>query len=243
MAVGSHAISGPIGIPGHQQQASRSGESYGSSPPVRLPTFSSPSQQPPGKRATISVSFSMLASEQEGMRRMGRRRSKGSPAMTSGDILTEEEGPVLSTSLFSTLSLDDFDLDALVELPASPPVTPPSEQCYNRISKQGRKTLRSARLPLEHILEFEALVMDHLRSRTPRQSVLVGQEHFFMLALQNPFRRSLLHSVCQYYSLASQTVDKAAGLTVVRATRQTAPFPAVRLSDYLAATFGHMLPY
>jgi hypothetical protein len=52
----------------------------------------------------------------------------------------------------------------------------------------------------------------------------------------------LLHSVCQYYRLSSQTMDKAAGLTVIRATEQSLAMPQTRLSEYLSRTFGHALP-
>lgn len=163
-----------------------------------------------------------------------------------------DEMIILSTSFFSTISIEDIisdndgngideiDLDLL--LPPNPSAEISGHACYNRISKQGRKFLRSSRLPIEHILEFESLIFDHLRSKTPRRRFLADDHHFFTVSIQNPFRRSLLHSVCQYYRLSSQTVDKAAGLTVIKATQQTNVLPTVRLSDYLVATFGHMLP-
>lgn len=173
------------------------------------------------------------------------------------DQLPDEYDPLqaLSASFFSTLSIDDIfsDMDdddeegaglegLCAHLDAGLPGLQGPEQCFERISKQGRRLLRSTRLPIEHVLEFESLLFERLRSKTPRQRFLPGQEHFLALTIQNPYRRSLLHSVCQYYRLSSQTVDKAAGLTVIRATEQSGAMPQYRLSEYLARTFGHALP-
>lgn len=36
--------------------------------------------------------------------------------------------------------------------------------------------------------------------------------------------------------------DKAAGVTVIKATSKTSPFPEERLSHYISRTFGHVLP-
>jgi len=161
--------------------------------------------------------------------------------------------PGLSTSFFSTISIDDIYSDMEVDddeamldelcfglESACSSVSP--VDCFNRISKQGRKLLRSARLPIEHILEFEALIFDHLSSKTPRHRFLANEEHFLTMTVQNPFRRSLLHAVCQYYRLASQTVDKEAGLTAIKATPSSNLMPLQRLSTFLVISFGHALP-
>jgi hypothetical protein len=177
---------------------------------------------------------------------------------TSLENLLEDflDDPVipLSTSFFSALSIDDFFPDhhpqqshvfdeyAMEIVVVEEAFSYSGEECFNRISKQGRKILKSSRLPIEHVLELESLVFDHLRSKTPRRRFLADEDHFFTLTIQNPFRRSLLHSVCQYYRLSSQTVDKQAGLTVIKATHQTSLLPVVRLSDFLASSFGHALP-
>lgn len=267
----SEGSSRPVGIPGRPTVGA---ESFGSSPPVRLPSFLPSSDQDipvPLRRAPATSptqrSFSSSSSSGSSTR---RRRNVLDPSVirmaglevrrdTSLENMEEDfiEDPVipLSTSFFSALSIDDFFPDHCQEggshvfdeydmeiVVVEESFSYSGEECFNRISKQGRKLLRSSRLPIEHVLEIESLVFDHLRSKTPRRRFLVDEEHFFTLTIQNPFRRSLLHSVCQYYRLNSQTVDKQVGLTVIKATQQTNLLPEVRLSDFLATSFGHTLP-
>ncbi len=209
MAIDSRTLfsSQPIGIPG--QQARGQQDSYGSSPPVRLPAFGpSSSATKITSSSSLSRSPAVVTSCDTLMSRR-KRSPRGQPALeiSSDGLLLDDPIVPISTSFFSTLSIEDFDSDGLSEIRSSLPRGPAlgTESCYNRISKQGRKILRSSRLPIEHILEFEHLVFDHLQSKTPRHRVLHDEEHFFVVTIQNPFRRSLLHSVCQYYQLISQS--------------------------------------
>lgn len=275
MAIDSKTIhegSQPIGIPAGRHGVSGY-EAFGSSPPVRLPNFASPnhtgrSSNAPRDSASGSVlgSGSSSSSSSSGSRRRRRNvlstssvRQNGLEVHRSMSIeqpYPDEYDPLqaLSTSFFSTISIDDIfsdmdedddgaELEGLcAHLDAGLPGMEGAEQCFARIAKQGRRLLRSSRLPIEHVLEFESLVFERLQSKTPRHRFLQDEEHFLALTIQNPYRRSLLHSVCQYYRLNSQTVDKAAGLTIIRATQQSISIPQQRLSEYLAVAFGHALP-
>lgn len=275
MAINSVTISGgsrPVGIPGGTGRPATSVESYGSSPPVRLPSFLPSSEQDipvlPRRAPATSPTLRSFSSSSSSGSTTRRRRNVLDPSAirmaglevrrdTSLENMEEDfiEDPLipLSTSFFSALSIDDlfpdhnepshvFDEYAMEIVAIEETIPFSGEECFNRISKQGRKLLRSSRLPIEHVLEIESLVFDHLRSKTPRRRFLADEEHFFALTIQNPFRRSLLHSVCQYYRLNSQTVDKQAGLTVIKATQQTNLLPEVRLSNFLSSSFGHVLP-
>lgn len=262
MAIDSKTIyeaSRPIGIPGRYGGATT--EIYGSSPPVRLPSFTaSPNSAQPNRTVasmtTIQPSFSPASNISIRRRRNvldhnAIRDLDLEGQRPSSDDFIPDYDPVqsLSTSFFSSVSIEDFMTGGVEERLEYNSINEPRVQCrspgedsFSRISKQGRKLLRSSRLPIEHILEFEELVFDHLRTKTPRHRFLADDRHYFVVTIQNPFRRSLLHSVCQYYRLTSQTMDKQAGITMIKATQQTNMLPDIRLSDYLVATFGHELP-
>lgn len=289
MAIDSRTISSPVGIPvpaagtrRQQPDQSYSNGIYGSSPPIRLPSFSSssgdsppmpvPQRNGPLPQSSLARAFNAAAAAESvsiPLSKRSKRRNQSMAMLMADEVVSSpvvDEGilPVLSYSFFSTLSLDNFDPsdndnededederssteNSSLGSPRMPPARSSGDLGYARISRTGRKLLRSDRLPMEQILEFESLIFEHLSTKTPRHRLLHGADHFFLVTVQNPFHRSLLHSVCQYYALHSQTFRSGEEgdcrvKTVIRATSQTAAFPEERLSSYLSAKFGHRLP-
>lgn len=235
MAIDSRTISSsPVGIPvptgGRPRQTDNQSQSpsmYGSSPPIRLPVFSSspgdsPNLRPPTLPQSSGLSRAFGASPQVSIPIISKRSKRRNQTLVSDEMVVDEGIlPVLSNSFFSTLSLDDFDLEddyngdgdersssdgSRLGSPRMSLTQSSGDIAFSRISRQGRKILKSERVPMEQILEFESMIFDHLSTKTPRHRLLQGAEYFFLVTIQNPFHRSLLHSVCQYYCLHSQSI-------------------------------------
>ncbi|XP_040273467.1 R3H domain-containing protein 4 isoform X1 [Bufo bufo] len=104
-----------------------------------------------------------------------------------------------------------------------PAYTP--EECYQRISRSLRCTLKRRQIPMGTLEDLEEEMLSFFS---------VNPESVYISMMENSYQRLLLHAVCQYMDLASASsnFDGKRQMRVVNRNREFCP-PELLLSSYL----------